>query len=327
MSRDDLYARVYESQVFKRWHWFQWHFDHSRQGRSEHPLARSIIDTCLQCEARIPGIAFSMLDRMASIGGRVKNTDDWEQLLQLLAELVVINHALGFAWDGTPHFAWEPIAAGSNKNPELEISTSKWRLGIEVKAPALFKHMHARAKNGTQIMSRLPSEVIPLLPMSDGGITYPRDNPVKDFLVSADTKFASFTAKDPRYVGLLVIVWDDFINEPISALAHSDSGLLTDKSFAKDGSGRPLRFPNVAGVIVVRHLHQLIHACRDEPLEDQCQHALDYGRPREFPFKAYIENPYALAKTPVEVLDCFQAAPPHQSMGAEYIPSELVYWF
>jgi hypothetical protein len=327
VSREDLYARVLGSQVFTQWHWFRWHFEHYLREKREHPLTRSIVDACLRCEDKLPGFAVEFIDRMATISGREKHPSDWEQLLQSLAELLVIDQALGHPWPSAPTFAWEPVSGTSKKNPELEVATGTWRLGIEVKAPALFKHMYERAKNGLQLLSRIPPEVIPQLAAQVAGVTYPRDNPVKDFLLSADSKFASFKASDARYIGLLVIVWDDFINEPISALAQPDSGLFTDNSFAKDPAGSPLRFANVDGVVIVRHLHQLVHACSGQPFEDQCRHALDYGREREFPFKAYVANPNAATAVPEEVLDCFQALPPHPMMGAEYVPSEVVWWF
>jgi hypothetical protein len=87
----------------------------------------------------------------------------------------------------------------------------------------------------------------------DDGITLPRDNPVKDFLVDADAKFKAFKSK-ADCTTVLVIVWDDFIYEPITALAHPKSGLLTANSFAKDANGSPMKFPNVDAVVLVRHL-------------------------------------------------------------------------
>jgi len=39
-----------------------------------------------------------------------------------------------------------------------------------------------------------------------GSITYPRDNPVEDFLHSADVKFEGFR-DDPAFYGALFIVW------------------------------------------------------------------------------------------------------------------------
>jgi hypothetical protein len=44
---------------------------------------------------------------------------------------------------------------------------------------------------------------------------------------------------------MLVVVCDDFIYEPITALVHPISVLLTESSFAKDAIGSPLTFPNV----------------------------------------------------------------------------------
>jgi hypothetical protein len=55
-------------------------------------------------------------------------------------------------------------------------------------------------------------------------MTLPRDNPVKDFLVSADAKFEHFKETDANFIGVLVIIWDDFIYEPISSLISESAG-------------------------------------------------------------------------------------------------------
>jgi len=326
MNREEFYALVFDSKVFKEWHWFKWHFEHHLRG-TEHPFTQSIADACLRCETKLPGFGEEFVDRLSSISGREKNEDDWEQLLQLLAELLIIDQSLSFPWSSESKPVWEPTSATSKKNPEIELRLGSLRLGVEVKAPALLKHIRERHKNETQLTSRaLSHEDIAQLPNPDRGITYPRDNPVKDFLLSADSKFEGFKAEDPAYVGLLVIVWDDFIQEPISALVHENSGLLTNNSFARDPAGNPLRFPNIDGVIVVRHLHQLMHGCRGEPYEDHCSHALDYGREGEFPFKAFMRG-HGPNDVPEEVLRCYQALPQEAIMGAEYHPIEVTWWF
>ena len=276
----------------------------------------------------MPGFASEFIKRMASISGREKNTDDWEQLLQLLSELLVTGQLVGFEWSGRPAFTCEPTAITGGKNPEIEVSTGSWRLGVEVKAPSLLRHIRERASYATQLNSRaLPRETVEKLPNSEEGVTLPRDNPSKDFLASANDKFDGFKKDNDEYIGLLVIVWDDFVNEPISALIHPESGLLTTKSFARDNTGAPLTFSNVDGVVVVRHLHQFMHGCREEHFEDDCRHSLDYGREGEFPFKVYLANPHGCNDVPEEVLTCLQAHPPSPMMGSEYVPSEVTFWF
>ncbi|MEI2403513.1 hypothetical protein V8V80_11520 [Niallia taxi] len=51
---------------------------------------------------------------------------------------------------------------------------------------------------------------------------------------------------------ILVIVWDDFINEVISTLSNPNAGLLSQNSFYTESN-----FSNIDGVIVLRHLLHL----------------------------------------------------------------------
>jgi hypothetical protein len=119
------------------------------------------------------------------------------------------------------------------------------------------------------------------------GISYPRDNVVKDFLISANDKFQSFKQRPGNVVTILVIVWDDFIYEPITALLNPHSGLLTENSFFCI-DGRPAKFDNIDGVILARHSHQIVRATRDEPLFDGLRHPLDWGDAGTVLPKAYV---------------------------------------
>ena len=67
----------------------------------------------------------------------------------------------------------------------------------------------------------MPPEMVEQVKREGEATTLPRDDPVKDFLVSANAKFEHFKKADaPNFVGVLVIVWDDFIwqDQPISPL-------------------------------------------------------------------------------------------------------------
>jgi len=325
MTKDEFLAQIFESQMFKKWHWFRWHFEHHLRG-GYHPLADSIVDACLECENYLPNFSIEMINRISSLSGKEKFLPHWEQLLQQLSEIHVVKQALTYNWgDKNTEFLWEPTAGNSKKNPEIAVKTKDFSIGIEVKAPSIFEHMKNRSSKEIQV----PSRVIPKGSVEKmfgvGSITFPRDNPIKDFLLSAESKFKNFKASLPNFYGLLVIVWDDFIYEPISALLNTGSGIFTEHSFAKDGKGKNLEFPSVDGVIILRHLHQFIRVCRDEPLMDNCRHPFDYGRPDEFPFKVYVSNP-SNPEIPEKVLDCFQAYPPKPEMGAEYMPTDIIYW-
>ena len=116
----------------------------------------------------------------------------------------------------------EPSGTGSLRNPEFVVSTPEARVGVEVKAPALLAHEQQRSSNPLQAAARaLTPESLAAFSGDGQEVTLPRDNPLKDFLVNAEGKFAPFHRDDPDFYGLLVVVWDDFIYEPISALTKS----------------------------------------------------------------------------------------------------------
>jgi hypothetical protein len=327
MDRPSLYAHLVESPMLKEWHWFRWHFERSLRG-PEHPLCKSFVDACLDCERVIPGFAVGIVDRMASIGGREKFEPHFEQLLQLLSEIHVIKQVLTFDWGSSEtKFQWEPRPRLGKKNPELLIEQSQLAIGIEVKCPALRDHIRKRSTNPIQLPARsdaLRSAAQNLRKPTDD-VTLPRDNPVKDFLISADEKFAPFKRENPDFVGVLVIVWDDFIYEPLTALLSDLSGLFTKNSFHTDAAGLPARFENVDGVVLIRHLHQIDRAASDKPLTDGCRHALDYGEANTFPYKVLVQNPNGRL-VPDALQRCLQTRTPSADLGAEYVPQDMIFW-
>ena len=208
----------------------------------------------------------------------------------MLAELLVVSHVLGLSWEGATTFESEPSVEKRGKNPEILVRNERITLAVEVKAPALFSHQENRAANPEQIAARFASQdQIKALLADPEKATFPRDNPVKDFLVSAESKFEQFQ-EEKNFVGVLVIVWDDFIYEPLSSLLHPGSGLLTESSFYKDAEGNSVVFPSVGAVVVIRQLHQIVRACRDEQLADGLESPLQYGIPHGFPPKVLVAN-------------------------------------
>ncbi len=324
MTRDDLVAIVAGSRIFRHWHWFDWHFQHVLKG-VPNLLADSIINACLVCESRIPGYAERTISMLASIGGREKHLPDWEQLLQVLAELLVVSHVLGLCWEDGTTFDSEPSIEKQGKNPEILIRNERITLAVEVKAPALFAHQENRTANPEQVVARFATQdQIKGLLADHKKTTFPRDNPVKDFLVSAESKFKQFH-KEKNFSGVLVVVWDDFIYEPLSSLLHPASGLLTENSFYKDADGKSVKFPCVGAVVVVRQLHQIVRACRDEPLGDGLESPLQYETPHGFPPKVLVANGYS-NQDREQLEGIFEAVAPDPKMGAEYSPKELVWW-
>lgn len=320
----ELHMYLFNSNFFKRWHWFSYHFAQPFQ----HPLSDSVLRAYLDCEQHIPGFTKKMIDALASISGKEKYEPHYEQLIQRLAELHVIRQVVNFDWSVKTSFRWEPTPAnGSKKNPEIIVQSNDYQIGVEVKAPSILNHIRQRSSNSLQFPARvLPKDIIEKFPGAEGGVTFPRDNPVKDFLISAEKKFAPFKQENDNFWSILVIVWDEYIYEPISSLTHPFCGFFTPNSFAQDDNGEPLQFPSVDGVIIIPHLHQLIRATRDEPLIPPCCHPLDYGQDEDFPMKAFIANPHGAA-VPEIVLRCLQAYPPSLEVGSEYVPQDWIWWF
>lgn len=294
----------------------------------EIPFVAALLEALLAIDVAMPGYATRSADAIAALGGRDHHKPDYEQLLQRLAEIHVARHAVGSTWPAATTFADEPVTAGSRRNPEFVISTPDMRLGVEVKAPALLQHAEQRSCNPFQAAARtLPPDALEQLTGEGKKVTLPRDNPVKDFLLSAKAKFAPFHAADPDFYGLLIIVWDDFIYEPVSSLTNPASGLFTSNSFATDEHGAPLTFPNVDGIVLVSHLQFLKLALAEDgvghPFEigrDIFRWNIDPARPA-----AYLDTPDGRS-IPGDVRTLLQTRPLDELPGADYHPSDLVIW-
>ncbi len=326
MSTEEIKKYIFDSDIIKQWHFFNYHFKNLAAG-VEKPLAVSLLQALSECEVSCAGVAKDYVDKIAAICGKERDIAHYDQLLQVLAELMVVHKALTFSWHEEQKFYYEPTAGISKKNPELMVSTPEFNIGIEVKAPKKKDHELKRAACEVQLPARTK-----LIEMVDKMTTLlPRDNPIKDFLISADGKFQEFKKTHKNFIGVLVIVGDDFIYESISALLAPSSGLFTENSFAKDAKGTPLKFENIDVVILTRHLASIAIGTTIEhksEMPDLYKHPLDYGRPGEFPFKVFVPNPHNLEKVTVPdvVMDCFQTYLPSLSLGAEYSPKEYVMW-
>lgn len=321
MNKKEAIDIVKKSDIFNKWHYFKYHFGFYDKGM-EHPLAKSIMEMTVELENIIPKAGLDYILKISSINGKPKYIKHYEQLLQVLAELTIVHKAATYNWADKPVFSYEPTAGGSAKNPELTISTENLTIGLEVKAPELVTKHNERATKPLQLPSR--SNLIRSIDKEK--ILLPRDNAVKDFLISADRKFEEFKKTYQSFYSVLVIVWDDFIYEPISALKSPQSGLFSKNSFAKDKNGSILKFPNTDCVIITRHLFPISRGTRDEPLPDCSQHPLDYGRHGEFPYKIIIPNPWSNLICPQNIIDCFQVISPGPELGAEYLPSDIIIW-
>ena len=325
MEREEFIFYILNSNIFKKWHFFKYHFAFQAASLEfVHPLAKTITDLAFELETLIPGAGKDYIDKIGAINDRQNDTKHYDQLLQVLAELIIVHKAATYNWGpkGEVKLKYEPKIGTSNKNPELTITTDSLNIGIEVKAPEFVQKHNERGRKPYQLPSRSPL----INKHEKAEVMLPRDNPLKDFLKSADKKFEEFKKADPNFYGILVIVWDDFIYEPITALTSPQAGLFTENSFAKDSKGNILKFPNVDCVILTRHLLPIKCGTRDEPLPDFSLHPLDFGRDGEFPFKVFIQNPWNKLQVPGDVIKCFQVLAPSPRLGAEYLPIDYITW-
>jgi hypothetical protein len=283
------------------------------------PFTAGLLDSLWDIEQVSPGYAKEMITRIAGIRG--EGNEQYELLLQICAEVYVTRGATISADSDEQSkklFKHEPTAVKNSKNPEFEARANGCWYAVEVKTPKLNQFAETRAQNDWQVVARMPAEV------TDGlNPTLPRDNPVKDFLISANAKFETYAQSRPAAFRILTIVWDDFVQEPLTALLSPVSGLLTDNSFYKKDD-KPVIFPFIDAIILCRYTHQLKRLTVEAPLLDE-EHAFYYHH-SGFPPKALIQNP-AGRVIPELLLEPLNAVPHANLLSfAEYRPQELIMW-
>jgi len=325
MEREEAFDLIMAKITEANWHWLSYHFLPYKQG-CEHFLAAAIVDSLLQIETCIPGFTEEFSTRLASLSGREKFLPHYEQIIQLLSELYVIRHLVLSCPQGS-EFIHEPKAEGSEKNPEVGVTTQNKRLFFEVKCRQYIEHHNNRGSAAIEIPSRMDGilDLANSIKIEEETIVLPRDNGIKDFLISAEAKFSAFKKEDPSVLCILVIAWDDFAYEPISSLLNHASGLLTERSFYKENDSA-VQFNNIDGILIVRLSHQLVRATRDELPVDGLRHPLDWGRKDEVLPKAFIPVSELTDKTEKYLCDLLEA---HHIKDlqhvADYRPQELVF--
>lgn len=317
-----LWKRALTGPIGNDWHWLAYNFKPGTDG--SHYFTPLLLEALMRAEDGMPGYGETMIGRLEQIHGRVMDKQDYNAILQWLAEVLVIDHLVQHEWPAAVRFETEPTA-GSKKNPEIVVHLDGiGSLGVEVKCPNLDAHRDLRSKNLWQLIARTAIDPQSLA----GGVTLPRDNPVKDFLRSADEKFEGFRAQDASFRSVLFVVWDDFVREPLSALLAPSSGLLTPASFAKADARSRAPYPNVDAVVLIRHQHQFVNGMANRKPVDDRRHFLDYGAFEAFPPHALVPNPDGRPLRQ-EWLDALGAREVGEltNAGAEYHPGEVVMWF
>lgn len=325
-DRNDIIQLFLESSIMKKWHWFRYHFNCYNMGM-EHNLCYSLTDTLFELQKTIPDVHKNYIKRIASISGREKNTSDYDQLIQILSELIIIRQILLCEPKSQFTYEYEPSRGNSNKNPELLIKHNEYEIGIEVKSPKIQEYKKTRQKP-----IQLPSRNLLLVELDfvkaakdNSQLTLPKDNVIKDFLMSANEKYREFKRQNFKFIGVLIIVWDEFIYEPISALLNDFTGIFTANSYIKDANGNNVKFENVDFVIITSHIDQIMRIAGDRPSWTTANFLLDYGDDA-FPYKIVIKNPNSALELPDFLLQQLQLRYPDLSLGAEYQPSDFVQW-
>jgi len=266
-----------------------------------------------------PGYASEMIERMASVKGI--GNEPYESLLQILGEIYVTSGAalaVDLGENGEKLFTHEPRSTKNSKNPEFESRSNSVWYAVEVKTPKLNDFSKIRTEKEWQAIARMPQETI-----DEFSPTLPRDNPIKDFLISANEKFAAYSNYRSDSYRILTIVWDDFVQEAITALVSPGSGLLTENSFYKKDD-IAVKFPFVDAILVCRYYHQIKLSTMEKDLIHDEREFVYHNE--GFPPKALIQNPHGRV-IPDALLGPLNATPYDKLVWfAEYAPQEMIIW-
>lgn len=272
-------------------------------------------------EQQMEGHSRALLMSLVGCLKRKSGVERHDAVLQWCAEVYVVAQLAHYHWPVRPIFLAEPRSSSSSKNPEVAVRLDGiGTLAVEVKAPRLTEYRDEWSRSTVQLTSRLPKGAV-----SSADSLKPRDNPVKDFLLSANGKFAGMKQDDPGLTSVLFIAWDDFVNEPLAALLAPSSGLLTENSFYREG-GMAVKFPYLDCVVIGRQLHQFDRALQGWPPVDGRPDCFAFPKGDDFPPNVHV--PVSGAPTPalplaISALNSFSRS---DSMGAEYAVQDMVLW-
>ncbi|MEP0190055.1 MAG: hypothetical protein ABJE00_06530 [Erythrobacter sp.] len=241
------------------------------------------------------------INELAHLGGPERDERRYEQMLQLFAEVFSIDRVLVMPWGEEAQFYFEPKGKNGLR-PEFRVVDKDGAYNFEVKSPSLLDHQRLRAATNVQLPVRITKEFTSSVQMEHPDALLPRDNPVKDFLISADAKFSGFPRKSGA--NILIIVWDDFIYEPIGSLLSDFAGLLTKNSFYRLAEEAVI-FENVDAVICVRQMNVFQEALAERPLPDDRTDMFDLSD-NPFTPNVFIPTPWGNA-CPQFILESFGA--------------------
>ncbi|WP_042476386.1 hypothetical protein [Bacillus ndiopicus] len=264
------------------------------------------------------------IDKIETIG---KNNP--EQIFQILGEVLALYNLMNMPGADKSTIELEPKSYKGAKNPEFRMKLNDEWFAIEVKTPDLTPFKEIR-HNGIQITSRLKQSEIEIL-KEKREIVFSKDLKIQYYLENANEKFVAYKQnamyKDDKTI--LIIVWDDFINECVSTLVNPHSGLLTKESFYIESN-----FQNVDAVMVFRHSHHLQHLFYFGEL---LSYRLGDGPSRnvfdlsEYSITAgvYCKNPFSSKNILYDFLDIAYPISEEEisvNFVAEYQPTDIIDW-
>jgi hypothetical protein len=290
----------------------------------QHWFMEHLVDALHEIEQCTPGYTTMMIDKIATFAKAQA-----AQVFQHLGEILVLRTLIHLDGTDRSSIELEPQVTSASKNPEFRMKIhNKW-YAFEVKTPDLVPFAQIR-HNGLQLTSRVTNEERAEL-SARRKVILSKDLKIQDYLISAEAKFQALkTKKDyEQDITVLIIIWDDYINEAISALKNPSSGLLTEHSFYPES-----RFENVDSVIVLRHQHHLnrmFYYGQAIPYSLQCNQRPHVFRLEDYRLTrgAYFKNPYAdkeMESSVVKALDLHDFTSDFWMFTSEYQPSDLIDW-
>lgn len=286
----------------------------------KHSLSRTVhpfISMLAEVLEYLDGLMPSYAERIVNWLSTLVNKNEYEQNFAVFGEILVLYKAAKIAdiVNEKQYIVPEPSGKKDSKNPEFRSKVQGIYYAGEVKTPSLAEYIFNR-QSGIQITTHLPDRDL----FIDEKIISPNILRIKDNLVNTQNKYKEYIQKneykeDYRF---LFIVWDDFINEPISALINPYCGLFTKNTFYPKSD-----FNLIDGVFIVRHLHQFRRILRNEEFMYDLEHAFDWPS-EQYPV-AFVQNPNG-RKVPDIFIEKFSAIYPNDILFAEYRPTDWVDW-
>ncbi|MEH6477489.1 MAG: hypothetical protein V7727_17485 [Sneathiella sp.] len=252
-----------------RWHYFGHHVANFT------PFIRSVYAACIDLRVIDEDAPLAMLREIKNIGGRKNYEPHYDQLLQKLAEILVMRQVVKMPWPQETSFEIEAGVSGNAKRIDLVVTLPEGKkFGFEVKAPKYTPHARQREGKSFQFPAQIGKQPLGIQNPSDHKAVLPRDKTVRGFLRSAEAKFEVFSARHD-FCGTLVIVWDDWMSEVVEPLFAREAGLLTPCTSEV--------FGNIDAVLILRHLTHFAEAAGANNVSDGRGDPMSMTEARENP--------------------------------------------